>query len=246
MIMSADGDAPKASASLPQLRALVARLHRLLEQQKRTVARQIHDDLSQKLTVLAFELSSVQNRFEGSEAAALPPDFREKFNTLAELVDELIQAAQRITAELRPEVLDQFGLIAALECLSEQFQRRTGMRSEFSATAEDIALDPNRAIELFRLTQEILSNVARHSKASRVKIAIEEQRAGLTLQVWDNGRGITPKEISDDNSLGLLGIRERVRQLGGEITVVGTAGRGTTVTVCIPLKFGINPPKAPQ
>src|ERR1041385_9050946 len=152
MTMSADGDAPSPSASLPQLRGLVARLQSLLEQQKRTVARQIHDELSQKLTVLAFELSSVQNRFEGPEASELPPEFRERLNTMSELVDELIQAAQRITAELRPEVLDQFGLIAALECLSEQFQRRTGMRSEFSAHAEDIVLDPNVAIELFRLT----------------------------------------------------------------------------------------------
>ena len=182
--------------------------------------------------------------YTSAEAVASPPEFREKINLLAERVEELIQAAQRITADLRPEVLDEFGLIAALECLSEQFQRRTGMRSEFSATSEDVVLEPNVASEMFRLTQEILSNVARHSKASRVEIRIEEQRAGLVLQVRDNGRGITEKEINDEHSLGLLAMRERVLRLDGEFAVVGMADRGTTVTVCIPVKSEVGPPKA--
>ena len=228
-------------ASPQQLHALVARLQSLSEQQKKRIARQIHDDLGQKLTLLALELYLLEQQLFAPKAELSPTELREKIKALTELVSCIIESAQQLTVDLHTKVLDEFGLIAALESESEQFERRTGMRSELAAPSGDVILDTDVATEIFRLTQEMLSNVARHSKGSRVEIRIEEQPDWLMLQVRDNGRGITEQEIADAQSLGLAGMRERAWHLNGEFTVVGTAGRGTTVTVRVPRPTQVTP-----
>jgi signal transduction histidine kinase len=204
------------------------------ELQKGRIAKQIHDDLAQQLTLLGLELYLIEQQLDATNEVLSPTAFREKIKALTELVAGIIQATQKIAVDLRPKVLDEFGLIAALESESEQFQRRTGMRLELAAPSGDVVVDADVATEIFRLTQEMLSNAARHSKGSRVEIRIEEQPNWLMLQVRDNGRGITEGEIADARSLGLSGMRERARNLNGEFEVAGTAGEGTTVTVRVP------------
>ena len=156
-------------------------------------------------------------------------------DALMDLVKETIKTVRRISSELRPSILDDLGLAAALEWLGRDFEARTGLKCTVSVP-NSISLSPQRAIVLFRMCQEALTNVARHAKATRVSIDLVEADNQLTLEVRDNGRGISEQELEGQNSLGLLGLRERAALLGGSATVTGEPGRGTSVVIQVPLK----------
>ena len=136
--------------------------------------------------------------------------------------------------ELRPGILDDLGLVAALEWQLKDFEKRTGIRCKFSQPVEDINLDADLSTALFRIFQEALTNVARHSGATEVHVRLRADADSTSLEVEDNGKGIEKKKIISKDSLGLLGMKERVQIFGGCITVTGTPGTGTTVTVEIP------------
>jgi PAS domain S-box-containing protein len=217
--------------SYEQLRNLSEHLQSVREEERTKIAREIHDELGQTLTALKIEISML--------AGKLYPDHKplvEKTESIVKRIDETIQAVKRICTELRPTVLDHFGLIAAIEWQAEEFQKRTGIRCEVTFTPGDIVFDQDTSTVLFRIFQETLTNVMRHADAAEVKASLKEKDGMITLEVKDNGRGITEEQINNSSSFGLLGIRERVNFLGGNVTISGMGNKGTTVKVSIPYR----------
>jgi signal transduction histidine kinase len=140
--------------------------------------------------------------------------------------------------ELRPSVLDDLGLTAAIEWQAKEFQNRSGIKCELTINPEEIALDRNRSTAIFRIFQETLTNVARHASATNIHVSMEKKGNRLMLEVRDNGKGITEDRVMGPKSLGLMGMRERALFLGGDLQISGITGKGTTVTVIIPVDRG--------
>jgi PAS domain S-box-containing protein len=217
--------------SREQLRALSAHLQSVREQERTSIAREIHDELSQALTGLKMDLSWLQRNMDTDRKA-----FQKKLRSMTKLMDETIQTGRRISAELRPGALDDLGLAAAIEWQMQEFQERTGIRCKLNSTVgEELDLGPEGSTAMFRIFQETISNVARHAQASRVQISLTEAEGYLILKVQDNGRGITQAEMEHPQSFGLIGMQERIHLLAGEIKLEGSPGKGTTVTVTVPL-----------
>jgi len=151
------------------------------------------------------------------------------------LLDETIAAVKNLSAELRPGVLDKFGLPAAVEWQCQEFARRTGIPCECHLPDDDVRLDTKHSTALFRILQEALTNVARHAKAKGVNVELDIARGRVTLIVLDDGTGVTEEELSAPTSLGLLGMRERAEMLGGTLQIEGGLSGGTVVTASIPL-----------
>ena len=219
----------KRDKSLGQLRALTAQLQVIREEERSRVAREIHDELGQALTAIKLDMNSLLR--------AVPADKEveaQRGKSILKLLDETIQSVRRIATELRPGVLDELGLVAAVEWAAEEFQARTGTKCRLSLPDVEIAIDAERATALFRIFQETLTNVARHAHATEVNVRIAKQDGGLTLEVHDNGKGISQEQYATSRSLGILGMRERALLLGGELNICGAPGKGTTVSVRIP------------
>jgi PAS domain S-box-containing protein len=221
--------------SREQLRALAARLQSVREDEQRRIAREIHDKLAQVLMALKIDLAWIFTKLRADQSALL-----EKTRGLLGLVDASIHSVRRIATDLRPGVLDDLGLVAAIEWQAQEFQARTGITCEFSANQPDLVLAPEVGTAVFRICQETLTNVARHAHATRVELRLEAEAGALHLTVADNGRGITEQELVNQTSLGLLGMRERALLLGGQVTIAGRPGEGTTVTVRVPLREAIS------
>jgi PAS domain S-box-containing protein len=215
-----------------QLRALAARLHTVREAETAVLSREIHDELGQALTALNMDLSWLASRLP-ADAPALAA----KAGSMALLVDATIQTVRDITGRLRPRMLDDLGLVAAIEWQARDFQNHTGIPCELVADMDNAGpkLGPERSTVVFRIVQESLTNVVRHAGATRVDIALHEESDCLALEIRDNGCGIRADEIAGTQSLGLIGMRERALVFGGELTVAGFPGRGTVVTLHIPI-----------
>jgi signal transduction histidine kinase len=215
--------------SLNQMRALAARLHSAREEERTRVAREIHDELGQALTAIKLEFTSLLHDLPEQPELAAP-----RGQSILRLLDQTIQSVRRIATGLRPGILDDVGLVAALEWAAEDFQTRTGTRCRVDLPDADIALDPERATALFRIFQETLTNIARHADATQVDVRLGKENGNLILEVRDNGKGIGEEHLSAGTSLGILGMRERVLLLGGTLTISGTPEKGTTVRVLLP------------
>ena len=225
----------KLSSSRAQLRSLAARLQSVREGERIRIAREIHDELGQMLTGFKMDLSWLERRFTemNQESARLP--LLNKMKTMSGLIDEMVQSVRRISAELRPRVLDDLGLVPAMEWQAREFETRTGLQCEFTPPAADLHLPPELCTAFFRIFQEALTNVARHARATCVTQNLQTPAHHLILEIHDNGRGITEEEVANSQSLGLLGMRERALILGGNVQISGTPGQGTTVRVEAPL-----------
>ena len=220
--------------SLEQLRALATHLQFIREEERSLIAREIHDELGQSLTGLKFDLFRLESMLATADSSSLQM-CRDKVQSMLELINSVIQIGRKIATELRPGILDDLGLVDALEWQAQEFQARTGIKCEFSALPEKLTLDSNRSTSLFRIFQETLTNVARHAQADLIQTDLQTQAGELHLTIQDNGRGITEEELNNPHSLGLLGMRERVMVFGGDIRISGQCGKGTTVTVRLPL-----------
>jgi PAS domain S-box-containing protein len=221
-------------SSREQLRNLAAYIQSVREEERTKIAREIHDELGQALTGLKMSLSWLDKKL--SEAGdVVPLSLLEEITSMSKLVDTTIQMVREISTELRPGVLDDLGLTAAIEWQAQEFQTRMGIRCSFTSSLENIILDKERSTVIFRIFQEALTNVVRHANATRINVSLKEEADNLILEVRDNGEGIKESEISNAKSLGLLGMRERAILLGGEIKISGTPRKGTKVTVRIPL-----------
>ncbi|HET7434413.1 MAG TPA: histidine kinase [Thermoanaerobaculia bacterium] len=211
------------------LKALSDRLITVQEEERTRIAREIHDDLGQSLTALKMDVGGLVKLVDSSTDNAVA--LRDRIlNTL----DLTVESVQRLSAELRPSVLDDLGLAAALEADARVFEERTGIECDLSVSDELPELERRTATTIYRIVQEALTNVARHSEATRVEIRLRKQARALLLEVRDDGRGIREEELADPKSLGLIGIRERAAIIGGTVSIEGIAARGTIVSVRIP------------
>jgi len=215
--------------SFDQLRALTARVQNAREEERKRVAREIHDELGQALTAIKIDLSSLVHDF--------PPEAQEtkRIESISKVVDQTIKSVRRISTELRPGILDDMGLIAAVEWAAEEFEARTGTRCRLELLENDNSIDPDRATAIFRILQETLTNVARHANAACVYVRLFKEGGNIVLEVHDDGRGATEEQLSASGSLGIHGMRERALLLGGELAIRGISSQGTTVLVRIPL-----------
>lgn len=213
-----------------QLRDLTAHLQSVREEERTAIAREIHDTQGQLLTCLMLDLAWVAARLPHEQAAV-----HEKVREMHTLLDSLIQSVRRIAMQLRPAILDDLGLVAAIEWQASEFRLRTGIACEFTNTLKERELDRDLVTTVFRILQEALTNVVRHANATRITIRLAEDAGRLCLTMADNGRGINAQELADRHSLGLLGMRERALLLKGVVDIVGHPARGTTVTVSVPL-----------
>jgi two-component system sensor histidine kinase UhpB len=216
--------------SRAELRALAARLQASREEERTQLAREIHDELSGTLTALKMDLSLLPDR-----AAKDHKLFSEKLSSMSGLIDHTLARVHTIVTELRPVVLD-VGLVAAIEWQTNEFQERSGIACETHLPTEEIPLDPERSTAAFRILQEALTNVARHANATKVVVDLRSEAGSLILAVRDNGKSIDENAIFAHNSLGLLGMRERALSFGGKTEVGRLPGRGTLVSMRIPIK----------
>jgi signal transduction histidine kinase len=216
--------------SREELRSLSHHLQTVREEERTAIAREVHDELGQLLTALKMDVSWLGGKLPEEQHQLV-----KKTREMAKHIDETIKTVQKISAELRPGILDDLGLIAAIEWQAKEFQKRTGIICEFRGTLEGDKLDRSRSTALFRIFQETLTNIYRHAEATRAWLTLTERDNELIATVTDNGKGITKKQISNPTSLGFIGMRERVRYFGGEVTINRIQDGGTTIEVIIPL-----------
>jgi len=218
--------------SRQELRNLSTHQQTVREEERTRIAREIHDELGQTLTALKMDLAWLRNHL---------PDGRKplhaKVRQMSELAGRTIETVHRIATELRPGLLDDLGLTAAIEWQAGDFQNRSGIACSTVLAAEDLELDRDLATALFRIFQETLTNVARHAGATRVEVKLERSEDRIVLTVADDGRGITKSQSEDDRAFGIIGMRERAHLWGGELRITGSRQEGTRVTVDIPLRL---------
>jgi two-component system sensor histidine kinase UhpB len=215
------------------LRRLSQHLQTIKEKESKRIAREIHDELGQQLTALKMDLSWIASKVEPDDEDA--KRFLKKINDMSSLVDNTIQTVQKISAELRPGLLDDLGLVPALEWLAQEFENQTNVHCGLQFHCEMVDLDPDCSTAIFRISQEALTNVYRHAKATKVAISLKEEEGDLVLKIKDNGKGITADEVFGSTSLGLMGMRERVRPFGGAVNISGKQKKGTTLIVTLPV-----------
>jgi PAS domain S-box-containing protein len=216
--------------SRQQLRALAARLDAIREDERRSLSREIHDRVGQDLTALKLELDCLREQLPAAD-----PEVARRLARLEALVDGTLGTTRRVAAELRPILLDDLGLGAAIEEQAREFEARTGVPCRVSVPASLPALDASVALALFRILQEGLTNVARHAGAQHVTVTLTADGTEIGLTVEDDGRGITPEEVARPGALGLLGTRERALVVGGTVTVARRkAAGGTILTARVP------------
>ena len=203
------------------------------EEDRARIARAVHDELGQALTGLKMDLAWLQKHTGPKQR-----DLLQKFRDMSDLVDTTIQGVRRIATELRPGMLDDLGLVPAMEWQLQEFQKRSEIRCGFTSSLQEVALNPEETIVLFRILQETLTNVVRHASATQVEVSLDEEQGYVRLRVQDNGRGITESEKNGSKSFGLLGMRERVKLRSGDFHIKGTPGQGTTVVIKLPLIKG--------
>jgi PAS domain S-box-containing protein len=218
-----------------QLRALSAGLQSAREEEGIRIGREIHDELGSALTSLRWDLEGMEKIFSEPGKQLELADLRKKIAAMLGVTDTTISTVRRIASELRPSVLDDIGLVGAIGWQAQQFEAQTGIVCQCDFSIEDIDLDQHQSTAIFRVFQEALTNVLRHAQATRVEVTLEKENDGLVLIIKDNGRGITTDEESGRLSLGLLGMRERVKLIGGMIHITGVEGKGTSITVRVPI-----------
>lgn len=218
--------------SREQLRALAEHQQFVREEERTRIAREIHDELGQALTGLKMDLAWLTNRLPGVNSAAA---LREKAAAMAGAITHTIEQVREISSGLRPGVLDQLGLVAAIEWQAHDFHKRSGIACRFLPPGKELVVDQARSTALFRMLQEALTNIARHADATQVTILLEQGANALRLDVTDNGTGISRESQANPRAFGIMGMRERALALGGTLHVEGTAGKGTTVRVRVPI-----------
>lgn len=215
--------------SLAELQRLSAHLERAREEERTAIAREIHDEFGHALTAIKMEAAWL-----GGKAGPGQEWLRAGMGAVADRVDVAIATVRRLATQLRPGVLDDLGIVAALEWQGEEFERTSAVETRVSVPSGRLAVDREAATVLFRVCQEALTNVARHARASLVAISLQRRGRRLLLRVADDGQGFRSGDAGAGKSLGLLGMHERVHNAGGRLSVKSAPGKGTVVTVSIP------------
>lgn len=211
-------------------RQLIAYQQSILEDERRRIARELHDELAQELSVLKLRLSLLK-----SDLPAKKPHLTEAIDDMEVILRRTLTSVGRIAADLRPPALDELGLMTALDTLVKEFSQRTGISGHFNAAPADLDIDHRLAMALYRIVQESLTNVMRHARASQLSVKLQGEPSGtIILTVQDNGVGLTESDTRKQKSFGLIGIRERVEILGGTMEIQSRPGLGTTIKISLP------------
>ena len=213
-----------------QLRELAKHLQTIRESERLHMSREIHDELGQQLTGLKMDISWLTKHIVNSDEA-----INEKFREIISLVDKSVKTVRRLSTQLRPSILDDLGLVAAMEWQSEDFQKRTEISTTFISEIDDLVIPPELSINIFRIYQESLTNVMRHANASKVNAALLFENNHLTLSIKDNGVGFDKNRIGTIKTLGLLGMKERTLMMKGIYEISSEPGKGTSVVIIVPL-----------
>ena len=213
-----------------ELQSLTAVQDSFQEEERKRIARELHDELAQKLTVLKLQIAPLVSALPADD-----PGTARQIQDMNMLLNETIRSVGRIAANLRPAVLDELGLVPALHDLVENFAERNKVACELSVHPENLSVEVRLITPLYRMVQESLTNVARHAEATEVMVSLHQDPGGkITLDIDDNGKGIANVDQSMRKSFGLIGMRERVAMLGGEINIQSQPGAGTSIEICIP------------
>ena len=220
----------KIRISEEKYRRLALHLQTIREEERTKIAREIHDHLGQQLTALYFEFSSIKTMRNWSKKA-----IEEQLDGINKLIDQLIESVQRISSELRPAILDDLGLIPTIEYEVSEFNKRTGIETYLKIDVQDLKFSKSTATIIYRILQEALTNVARHSKASKVDIDLSIQNGDFRMSIKDNGIGIPEEKFTDPKSIGLIGMKERAYSTKGDLQIESEKNKGTKVTLTIPI-----------
>lgn len=218
-----------------ELRQLSSYLESIREEERTNIAREIHDELGQQLTGLKMDASWLNKKISRENKVV-----HEKITGMIALIDETVRTVRRISTELRPGILDDLGLIDALHWQSNEFEKRTGIACRFNTTFKESSFEKKLSTGIFRVFQETLTNVARHAHASEIKTTFEREDENVILKVYDNGKGFEESEIRNKKTLGLVGMKERAKMFGGNLIVESATGKGTVITLQVPLKISSN------
>lgn len=215
--------------SREQLAELSSYLQKAKEHERAYIAREIHDDIGGTLTAIKCELQPCLDA-----TPRLPVFYQKKAKSIESLVDQVIDSTRRISLDLRPGILD-CGIVAAIRWQVKEFIKRTSIFCQISCANEDIPLDSDLSVAIFRIFQETLTNISKHADATDIQVKVAEKDESVLLEVTDNGRGITKSDMDKQESFGIRGMRERCQQLKGSFHISGIPGKGTKVTICIPI-----------
>jgi signal transduction histidine kinase len=223
--------------SRQQLAELSTHLEAAKEEERERISRDIHDELGSILVFLKIEAAHLASKLpEGADR------LREKAHSIESLLDQAMSTASRVARELRPGILKEFGLPAAIECQAEDFSQRFGIPCRVQCDEEAIEPEPDTSLALFRIAQEALTNIAKHAHASLVVMRLRRERGNILLEIRDNGRGISDADMQKPKSFGLRGIRERVLSLAGEFSIGPAEHGGTHIILRVPERAGVEPP----
>jgi PAS domain S-box-containing protein len=221
--------AEKLKKSYDEIRGLASHLQDVREEERAWIAREIHDELGQQLTSLKMDLSWLSRKMDPED-----DQIRERIANSVSLLDDTIKTVRRISTELRPGILDDLGLVPAIEWQAEEFQKRFSIPTHFSSDLDRASFPAGVSIGLFRICQESLTNIARHAFASKINIALNQEAENILLRIEDNGKGFQSEKPGDQKTLGLLGMKERALMMGGKFQIESRQGSGTSVFVTVP------------
>lgn len=213
-----------------QMQLFSEKLQATREEEQKRIARELHDELGGTLTSIKYDLLWLQQHI------TMQGEVPQRFQAMRDLIDSTTKTVQRISAELRPKILDSLGLAAAIEWQAREFKKRTGIDVQFQQNTELPSINENTTTGVYRIVQEALTNVARHSKATNVEITMQLQDSTLRVEIADNGKGFDKTLLAHPESLGLLSMQERARIIGGTVKITGNPGEGTRVSLDTPLQ----------
>jgi signal transduction histidine kinase len=221
----------KLQESHEAFRQLATHLETVREAERTHMAREIHDELGQQLTGLKMDISWLNKRIKSEDE-----DVQQKIQETIQLIDSTVKSVRRIATELRPSILDDLGLVAAMEWQSEEFEKRFKIKCVFKSKVTNENIPPELTTGIFRIYQECLTNVLRHSEATAVTSFLDIVENQLRLHITDNGKGFVVEEIVNKKTLGLLGMKERASLMGGSYEIYSNPGKGTSILIIVPLK----------
>lgn len=217
-------------SSYNQLQELTAHLQVVREEERTRIAREIHDELGQQLTALKMDASLISKKINNGDKV-----ITEKLSNMISLIDDTVKTIRRISSDLRPGILDDLGLIPALEWQGEEYEKRTGIKLQFHTNVTDITLEREISTNIFRIFQEALTNIIRHSHATQIETSVLKNENNLVLSIKDNGRGFELDKLKNKRSWGIVGMKERASLLNGEFVIESEKLKGTTIKLKVPL-----------
>src|SRR6185312_12965383 len=214
-----------------QLKNLTTHLQHVREEERSTISREIHDELGQQLTALKMDIDWIRHKQNNPDEAVTT-----KLQEMLKMSDGIISTIRRISSDLRPAIIDDLGLIAALEWKCNDFEEKMGIPCQFISNVKERKFENNFGINTYRILQETLTNISRHAAAKSVTVSVSENETELCLEIADDGKGISNENVSNGKTLGIIGMKERAALLGGKLTIEGAKNKGTRTKLILPIK----------